>query len=60
MTLLYLMAEKYGTRPSEFIGIADKWAAYNFDAAVTMIGLEETRPDERRQPPGQGYQWQQG
>lgn len=37
---LHLMATTYNRRPSEIIGIRDEWAAYQFDAAVMLVGLE--------------------
>lgn len=36
---LYRVGEKYGTRPSELVGITDVWLAWDFDHAVTMLGM---------------------
>lgn len=32
------MATKLGNRPSEIIGLADPWYAYQFDNAVVLVG----------------------
>lgn len=48
MLILHLMAKEYGTRPSSVIGIADEWAAYQFDVAVMQIALDELDPKKRR------------
>lgn len=42
------MATTYHRRPSEIVGIADAWAAYQFDAAVLLAGLEGQTRDRRR------------
>lgn len=34
------MAQEYGQRPSSIIGIADSWAAYQFDLLVLATGRE--------------------
>ncbi len=36
-----MLAERYHKRPSEFFKIDDDWLAYQFDVAVTVIGLTE-------------------
>lgn len=46
--MLHLIATTYHRRPSEIVGIADAWAAYQFDAAVMLVGLEERQPGNRR------------
>jgi hypothetical protein len=38
------MATMYHKRPSEILGIADAWAAYQFDAAVLLVGLDTGKP----------------
>ncbi len=35
---LHSLAEAYGRRPSEIIGLTDEWAAYQFDAAALTLG----------------------
>ena len=32
------MAQAYGRRPSEVLGVEDAWAAYQLDAAVLTLG----------------------
>ena len=44
MRILHLMATMYHKRPSEILGIADAWAAYQFDAAVLLVGLDADKP----------------
>ena len=44
MRILHLMATIYHKRPSEILGIADAWAAYQFDAAVLLVGLDTGKP----------------
>lgn len=44
MRILHLMATMYHKRPSEILGIADAWAAYQFDAAVLLVGLDTGKP----------------
>lgn len=46
--MLHLMATTYHRRPSEIVGIGDAWAAYQFDAAVLLVGLEGQTRDRRR------------
>lgn len=48
---MYLMATTYHRRPSEIVGIADEWAAYQFDVAVMWAGLEERRAGGQHRPP---------
>ena len=50
--VLHLMATTYHRRPSEIVGIADAWAAYQFDAAVLLAGLERRQAHDRRRPRG--------
>jgi hypothetical protein len=35
---LHSLGAAYGRRPSELVGIADEWAAYQFDAACLTLG----------------------
>ena len=35
---LHSLGAAYGRRPSELAGIADEWAAYQFDAACLTLG----------------------
>lgn len=42
------MATTYHRRPSEIIGIADEWAAYQFDVAVMLVGLEAKAGGQHR------------
>lgn len=51
---LYRVGEKYHTRPSALVGITDIWLAFDFDHAVTMLGVhieneinEPTSKDQR-------------
>lgn len=39
MWQLYQKATKYGKPPSELVGIADEWTAYQFDNAVNFLGI---------------------
>ena len=51
------MAEAYGTRPSELLGVSDHWLSYCLDEAVFVrrqVALEKNRPGGRRFAP-QGY-----
>jgi len=50
MILLHLIAKTYGRRPSEIVGIADEWAAYQFDAAVLFESLSEDGPATKSGP----------
>lgn len=43
MVTLHLVAKSYGRRPSEMVGIADEWAAYQLDVAVLLASLDEER-----------------
>ncbi len=44
-----MLAERYHKRPSEFFKMADDWLAYQFDVAVTVIGLaKQGAPAETR------------
>ena len=52
MTTLHLMATTYQRRPSEIVGIRDEWAAYQFDAAVMVVGLEAQSKGGRRRSSG--------
>ena len=57
MKLLYLMAKTFGGRPSAYVGLADEWAAYQLDAAVLMVALDD---DETAAKSGNGpvsYDW---
>ncbi len=36
--MLHEMANSYGSRPSDIIGISDTWLAYDFDNAVFVYG----------------------
>lgn len=36
---LYLLAKTTNSRPSDLVCIEDRWAAYQFDSAVTFVGL---------------------
>lgn len=38
MLKLHNLAEAYGHRPSQIIGIPDEWAAYQFDSACLVVG----------------------
>lgn len=38
MWSVYLTAKTTGTRPSDLVCIEDRWVAYQFDTAVTLIG----------------------
>lgn len=59
--MLHLIAKEYGKRPSEIVGIADEWAAYDFDAAVLAIGADEMSPDrDKRRRPGAAQLARQG
>ena len=42
MLTLHLVAKTYHRRPSEIVGIADEWAAYQFDTAVLLTALEDS------------------
>jgi len=44
------MAEVYGGRPSEWLGVPDEWAAYQFDAAVYRFGVWARLRIEQRLP----------
>ena len=50
MILLHLMGKEYGRRPSEIVGIADEWAAFDFDAAVFLMATEDPKKPRRSQP----------
>jgi len=39
MWSLYLTAKTFGQRPSDLIGITDRWAALQFDNAVSLTGI---------------------
>jgi hypothetical protein len=45
MRLLYLVAKTFGGRPSDYVGVRDKWAAYQLDAAVLMASLGDEDED---------------
>ncbi len=34
------MSSTYGSRPSQILGIADEWAAYQLDAATLTLGRQ--------------------
>ena len=38
MWSLYLTAKTSRSRPSDLVGIKDRWAAYQFDSAVALVG----------------------
>jgi hypothetical protein len=38
MWILHNLAETYGRRPSEIIGVDDEWAAYQLDVAALVLG----------------------
>lgn len=40
VSLLYATAKAFGQRPSDIIGIRNRWAAYDFDVAVLATGIE--------------------
>lgn len=41
MHLLHLMAKTYSRRPSEIVGVADEWAAYQLDVAVLLGSVDD-------------------
>lgn len=43
--MLDLLAQRYGTRPSAILHVADEWAAYQLDVSAMYVGLKE---DARR------------
>ena len=50
---LHCLASAYGRRPSEVLGVADSWAAYQLDlACLAVAGMveERTAPDEDGRP----------
>ena len=50
---LHWVAKTYGQRPSTIVGIADEWAAYQFDVAVLVESLDD-KPGKQRTPVGAG------
>ncbi len=38
MWSLYLTAKTTSTRPSDLLDVSERWAAYQFDTAVTTVG----------------------
>ena len=52
------MAEAYGTRPSELVGIVDAWPAFCFDEAIFVkhrLWLNEQNENRGRRFAPQGY-----
>lgn len=41
LRLLDAVAQRYGTRPSDILGIGDPWAAYQLDVATMLAGMGE-------------------
>lgn len=39
MWSLYLTAKGTCSRPSDLVGVRERWAAYQFDSAVTYLGV---------------------
>lgn len=54
MWRLYLTAKGTGSRPSDLIGVADRWAALMFDNAVTMVGAAIENAAQEQEKVGQG------
>jgi hypothetical protein len=44
---LHNVAEAYGRRPSEVLGVPDEWAAYQLDSAALLLArhVEQARAD---------------
>jgi hypothetical protein len=40
MANLHLLAKTYGKLPSKIIGVSNTWAAYQFDMAVLLAGMD--------------------
>jgi hypothetical protein len=59
MLALHLVAKTYQRRPSEIIGIADEWAAYQFDVAVLVEGTvgEQTDTHAGTHAPPVSFDW---
>ncbi len=59
MLALHLVAKIYHRRPSEIIGIADEWAAYQFDVAVLVEGTlgEQTESHGGPHAPPVSFDW---
>jgi len=51
--LLDAMAQRYGQRPSQIIGLCDPWQAYCFDQAIALRGIlhEHQEPTTRHKTP---------
>ncbi len=48
------MAKALGQRPSNIVGIGERWAAYQFDAAVTLVGNGIENASQEMQELGEG------
>lgn len=40
---LHVLAAAYGQRPSDIVGIHDRWLAYQFDLACVVVGRDTER-----------------
>lgn len=41
MAILDSLGQAYGKSPSSYLGIEDRWAAYQFDLSARLIGAHE-------------------
>jgi hypothetical protein len=48
------MGEAYGLRPSAILGVADEWAAFQFDTAVLSTALDERRRQQQKKDDAAG------
>ena len=51
---LYLTAKSSRSRPSDIVGIEDRWAAYQLDSAVTFVGNTIENASQEREKVGEG------
>lgn len=59
MWTLYATAKATATRPSKLIGIGDRWAALQFDNAVSLVGtvIENASQEMKKTGPDKKPEW---
>lgn len=60
MWKIYLTAKTSNSRASDLVGVVDRWAAYQFDCAVSMVGnvLENASSEMKKIGQGQNTRYE--
>lgn len=60
MWRLYLTAKTFGQRPSDLVGVDDRWAALQLDNAVSLVGtvIENASQEQQNVGSKEKPEWQ--